>query len=112
VHDIATVRGFDPVDAKEAIIALKQLDVDTNGLDALDRRYLGIIAEHYSGGPVGIEALAATLGEQRDVIEDVVEPYLVQQGLIQRTPRGRSLSGRGYEAVGLPAAQKPTDTLL
>ena len=68
----------------------------------MDRRYLACILENYGGGPVGVETLAAALSEQRDVIEDVIEPYLMQQGLVQRTPRGRMLAAQGYRQLGLP----------
>lgn len=88
-------------------LALKRLDVDGAGLDTMDRRYLSCIAENYGGGPVGVETLAAALSEQRDMIEDVIEPYMLQQGLIQRTPRGRVLSVKGFEHLGL----KPTATI-
>lgn len=81
--------------------ALRRLDVDGSGLDSMDRRYLGCIAVNYGGGPVGVETLAAALSEQRDMIEDVIEPYLLQQGLVQRTPRGRMLSVKGFECLGL-----------
>ena len=92
VRDFATVDGALPVTAAIADRALTRLDVDHRGLDRLDRRYLGAIAEHYGGGPVGVETLAAALAEQRDTLEDVVEPFLLQQGLVQRTPRGRLLT--------------------
>ena len=81
--------------------ALTRLGVDRFGLDGADRRYLQLIAEHYSGGPVGIETLGAALSESRDALEDVIEPYLLQQGLVQRTPRGRMLAKRGWEHLGL-----------
>ncbi len=81
--------------------ALKRLDVDGSGLDSMDRRYLSCIAENYGGGPVGVETIAAVLSEQRDMIEDVIEPYLMQQGLVQRTPRGRALSSKGFKYLGL-----------
>jgi Holliday junction DNA helicase RuvB len=81
--------------------ALKRLDVDGAGLDTMDRRYLKCIAENYGGGPVGVETLAAVLSEQRDMIEDVIEPYLLQQGLLQRTPRGRVLASKGFEYLGI-----------
>ena len=68
----------------------------------MDRRYLGCIADNYAGGPVGVETLAAALSEQRDVIEEVIEPYLIQEGLLQRTPRGRMLTAGGYRYLGLP----------
>lgn len=102
VRDFAHVLGNGAViDAKAADMALTRLDVDSAGLDSMDRRYMRTIAEKYSGGPVGIETLAAILAEQRDVIEDVVEPYLLQQGLINRTPRGRMISAEGYRYLGL-----------
>ncbi|MEO1091089.1 MAG: Holliday junction branch migration DNA helicase RuvB [Pseudomonadota bacterium] len=92
VRDFATVDGVGEVTAGVADAALRRLEVDQRGLDRLDRRYLLAIAEHYGGGPVGVETLAAALAEQRDTLEDVVEPYLLQQGLLQRTPRGRMLT--------------------
>ncbi len=101
VRDFAHVAGQDKIDAKAADAALKRLDVDGQGLDSMDRRYLDCIANKYGGGPVGIETLSAILAEQRDVIEDVVEPYLLQQGLVHRTPRGRMLSSAGYRYLGL-----------
>ena len=101
VRDFASVAGSGRVDAEIADAALTRLDVDRRGLDAMDRRYLGCIAENYGGGPVGAETLGAALGEQRDVIEEVIEPYLMQQGLIQRTPRGRILSASGWRYLGL-----------
>jgi Holliday junction DNA helicase RuvB len=78
-----------------------QLEVDAAGLDAMDRRYLSMIAEHYGGGPVGIETLAAGLSEPRDALEDIVEPFLIQRGFIQRTPRGRLLTGHAFRHLGL-----------
>jgi Holliday junction DNA helicase RuvB len=101
VRDFAHVAGAAIVDREAADAALKRLDVDASGLDSMDRRYLDCIADKYGGGPVGIETLAAILAEQRDVIEDVVEPYLLQQGLVHRTPRGRMLSAAGYVYLGL-----------
>jgi Holliday junction DNA helicase RuvB len=92
VRDFATVDGAGTVGAVLADAALGRLEVDQRGLDRLDRRYLQAIAEHYGGGPVGVDTLAAALAEQRDALEDVVEPYLLQQGLLQRTPRGRMLT--------------------
>jgi Holliday junction DNA helicase RuvB len=94
--------------------ALTRLEVDGRGLDAMDRRYLACIAENYGGGPVGAETLAAALAEQRDVIEDVIEPYLMQLGLLMRTPRGRLLSEGGYRHLGLamPKGQKQQLDLL
>jgi len=99
VRDFATVAGRKTVDAMIADAALTRLDVDRRGLDAMDHRYLGCIADNYGGGPVGAETLGAALGEQRDVIEEVIEPYLMQQGLLQRTPRGRMLSAAGWRYI-------------
>jgi Holliday junction DNA helicase RuvB len=101
VRDFAHVLGASTIDAAAADESLKRLDVDAQGLDGMDRRYLRCIAENYGGGPVGVETLAAALSDQRDVIEDVIEPYLMQQGLVQRTPRGRMLSERGYKYLGM-----------
>jgi Holliday junction DNA helicase RuvB len=101
VRDFAHVAGGGEINAATADAALRRLDVDGQGLDSMDRRYLRTIAEKYNGGPVGIETLSAILAEQRDVIEDVVEPYLLQQGLINRSPRGRMLSSAGYGYLGL-----------
>src|ERR1700710_2795372 len=83
--------------------ALNRLEVDHRGLDAFDRRYLALIAEGFNGGPVGIETIAAALGESRDAIEEIVEPYLIQQSFVQRTPRGRMLTSGAYGHLGLNA---------
>lgn len=88
--------------------ALKRLDVDKKGLDASDRRYLNFIAEHYGGGPVGIETIAAGLSEQRDSIEETIEPFLIQLGFIARTPRGRMLTNTAYNHLGLAAPKRET----
>ena len=101
VRDFAHAAGADSIDAKVADRALTRLEIDRLGLDAMDRRYLTMIADLYSGGPVGVETLAAGLSEPRDTLEDVVEPYLIQLGLIARTARGRCLNGRGYTHLGL-----------
>jgi len=101
VRDFASVAGHKTIDAKAADEALTRLEVDRLGFDAMDRKYLGLIAENYGGGPVGIETLGAALSEQRDVLEEVIEPYLLQQGLLQRTPRGRMLTEAGYKHIGL-----------
>ena len=101
VRDFASVAGAASVDAAIADAALLRLEVDAVGLDAMDRRYMACIADHYGGGPVGVETLAAALSESRDTLEEVVEPYLLQQGLIQRTPRGRMLSSSGFKHLGL-----------
>lgn len=100
------------VDETKASIGMDRLGVDQNGLDAMDRKYLSQIAEFYGGGPVGIETIAASLAEQRDVVEDVIEPYLIQQGYIQRSPRGRILSGKAYEFLGLVPPSVPDSTLF
>ena len=101
VRDFATVDGDGSVDAAKADAALNRLEVDGFGLDAMDRRYLMCIADNYGGGPVGVETMAAALSEQRDTIEEVIEPYLIQQGFLMRTPRGRALARRAYEHLGL-----------
>ncbi len=103
VRDFAAVHGVDSIDRTIADQSLQRLEVDALGLDAMDRRYLGVIAEHYGGGPVGVDTLSAALSEERDVLEDVIEPFLIQQGLLQRTPRGRMLAERGYRHLGLEA---------
>ena len=100
VRDFAAVDGVAAVDAKSADAALNRLDVDARGLDAMDRRYLSCIADSYGGGPVGVETLAAALSEQRDTIEEVIEPYLIQQGFLMRTPRGRALAAEAYKHLG------------
>lgn len=100
VRDFAAIDGHTEIDAAAADRALGRLEVDGRGLDAMDRRYLACIAENYGGGPVGVETLAAALSEQRDVLEEVIEPYLVQQGLLQRTPRGRMLALQGWTYLG------------
>jgi Holliday junction DNA helicase RuvB len=106
VRDFAAVAKHAIVDARIADAALNRLEVDNKGLDAFDRRYLTLIAETFSGGPVGIETIAAALGEARDAIEEIVEPYLMQQGFVQRTPRGRVLASAAYGHIGL--ATPPT----
>jgi len=101
VRDFALVAEKDVVDAPHADAALTRLQVDNLGLDTMDRRYLKCIGETYTGGPVGIETLAAALSEPRDAIEDIIEPYLMQVGLVQRTPRGRMLSPDGWKHLGI-----------
>ncbi len=105
VRDFAVVAGQDAVDAVIADKALNQLEVDKAGLDSLDRRYLSMIAENFGGGPVGIETIAAGLSEPRDAIEDIVEPFMLQQGFIQRTPRGRLLMPKSFAHLGLAVPQ-------
>ncbi|MBO6639806.1 MAG: Holliday junction branch migration DNA helicase RuvB [Roseitalea sp.] len=103
VRDFADVAGATEVDRTVADEALSRLEVDTIGLDELDRRYLNQIARNFGGGPVGIETIAAALSEPRDAIEDIIEPYLIQQGFIQRTPRGRMLTANAWGHLGLTA---------
>lgn len=103
VRDFAGVAGAEAVDAKIADAALGRLEVDEIGLDSMDRRYLMCIAENYAGGPVGVDTLAAALSEQRDAIEEVIEPFLLQSGLLQRTPRGRMLTLNAYRHLGVSA---------
>ncbi|MBT7645812.1 MAG: Holliday junction branch migration DNA helicase RuvB, partial [Rhodospirillaceae bacterium] len=109
VRDIAHVEGSGTIDAAVADAALVRLDVDARGLDAMDRRYLSCIAEHYGGGPVGVETVAAALSEHRDALEDVIEPFLMQQGFVQRTPRGRMITSASYEHLGLNAPKDRKD---
>jgi len=101
VRDFALVQGSATVGKSLADAALRRLEVDPIGLDAMDRRYLLRLAEHHGGGPVGVETLAAALAEARDTLEDVIEPYLIQEGLILRTSRGRMLGERGWRHLGL-----------
>jgi Holliday junction DNA helicase RuvB len=101
VRDFAMVQANSPVDRSIADAALQRLEVDDRGLDAMDRRYLRRIAEHHGGGPVGVETLAAALSEARDTLEDVVEPYLIQEGLVLRTSRGRMLGEVGWRHLRL-----------
>jgi Holliday junction DNA helicase RuvB len=106
VRDFAAVDGASPIDRAVADASLTRLEVDRLGLDAMDRRYLRRIAEHHAGGPVGVETLAAALAEARDTLEDVVEPFLIQEGLVLRTSRGRMLGEPGWRHLGLaPPAQ-------
>ncbi|MFG1300659.1 Holliday junction branch migration DNA helicase RuvB [Xanthobacter sp. V3C-3] len=102
VRDFALVAEAERIDRRIADRALSALEVDAAGLDAMDRRYLTVIAEFYGGGPVGVDTLAAALSEPRDAIEEIVEPFLVQQGFIQRTPRGRLLTAAAFRHLGLP----------
>ena len=100
VRDIVSVEGESLITKQAADAALTRLEVDQRGLDQMDRRYLKSLAENYGGGPVGIETLAAVLAEQRDMLEEVIEPFLLQTGLLMRTPRGRCLSKLGWEYIG------------
>ena len=112
VVDFALVEGDGRLTREIADSALTRLGVDHLGLDGADRRYLMLIAEHYAGGPVGVETLSAALSEARDAIEEVIEPYLLQQGLIQRTPRGRMLASRAWSHLGIAAPMLPGQTDL
>ena len=112
VRDFANVAGVPAVDAKVADASLRRLEVDGLGLDLMDRRYLMMIADIYRGGPVGVETLAAGLSEARDTIEEVIEPYLIQLGLIARTARGRCLNGPGWKHLGLNPPQDVQDGLF
>ena len=103
VRDFADVEKVSAIDRKAADRALTALEVDTMGFDAMDRRYLTLIATSYGGGPVGIDTIAAALSEPRDAIEDIIEPFLLQQGFIQRTPRGRLLTDNAFKHLGLAA---------
>ncbi len=107
VVDFALVEGDGRLTRDLADGALTRLGVDSIGLDGADRRYLTLLAENYGGGPVGVETIAAALSEARDAIEEVIEPYLLQQGLIQRTPRGRMLAHRAWTHLGLAAPRPP-----
>ena len=112
VRDFAHAAGVEEVDAPVADRALNRLEVDRLGLDAMDRRYLTMIADIYRGGPVGVETLAAGLSEPRDTVEEVIEPYLIQLGLIARTARGRCLNGAGWKHLGLEPPRGGQDGLF
>jgi Holliday junction DNA helicase RuvB len=108
VRDFAQVDGVEAIDRRIADKALGALEVDSAGLDAMDRRYLSMIAMNYGGGPVGVDTIAAALSEPRDAIEDIIEPYLIQKGFVQRTPRGRLLTGHAYKHLGLAEPSRDT----
>lgn len=108
VRDFAAVEGAPEIDAIVADRALSQLEVDNEGLDGMDHRYLRCIAENYGGGPVGIETIAAALSESKDALEETVEPYLLQQGFMGRTPRGRVLTLKAFRHLGLAAPAAST----
>lgn len=101
VRDFSLVHGKKKIDQEIADISLTRLDVDKNGLDTLDRKYLRCILDFYNGGPVGVDTIAAVLSEKRDTVEEVIEPYILQKGLVQRTSRGRMLSSEGYRYLGV-----------
>jgi Holliday junction DNA helicase RuvB len=111
VRDFAAVAGASQIDRDLADVALNRLEVDALGLDAMDRRYLRRIAEHHAGGPVGIDTLAAALAEARDTLEDVIEPFLIQEGLVLRTSRGRMLGEPGWRHLQLPIPPRQPDQL-
>ncbi|MGE3832831.1 MAG: Holliday junction branch migration DNA helicase RuvB, partial [Parvibaculaceae bacterium] len=110
VRDFASVAGAAMIDVKLADKALGSLEVDGRGLDALDHRYLKCIAIHFGGGPVGVDTIAASLSEARDAIEEVIEPFLIQQGFVNRTPRGRLLTPHDFRHLGLAVPQRPEIT--
>jgi Holliday junction DNA helicase RuvB len=112
VRDFAQSAGAGEVDSKVADGALTRMEVDQLGLDAMDRRYLMMIADLYKGGPVGVETLAAGLSEPRDTIEEVIEPFLIQLGLVARTARGRCLNGKAWVHLGLPQPKAAQDGLF
>jgi Holliday junction DNA helicase RuvB len=112
VVDFATVEGNGTISQELADSSLTRLGVDDLGLDGADRRYLRMLAENYAGGPVGVETISAALSESRDAIEEVVEPFLLQQGLIQRTPRGRMLGQKAWTHLGMRAPKNPNQTDL
>jgi Holliday junction DNA helicase RuvB len=107
VRDFAAAEGAEVIDRACAARGLARLEVDGCGLDALDRRYLGALIENYGGGPAGVETLAYAIAEARDAVEDVIEPFLLQQGFIQRTPRGRMACAKAYAHLGLTAPPAP-----
>jgi Holliday junction DNA helicase RuvB len=109
VVDFAVVEGDGHITRELADGALTRLGVDNLGLDGADRRYLRLLAENYGGGPVGVETISAALSESRDAIEEVIEPYLLQQGLIARTPRGRMLAQKAWDHLGLPMPKRQSD---
>ena len=106
--ELASAADAASIDRAIADNALSALEVDAAGLDAMDRRYLTTIALNYGGGPVGVDTIAAALSEPRDAIEEIIEPYLIQQGFLQRTPRGRLLTGHAFRHLGLTEPQRDT----
>lgn len=111
VRDFASVENNSSITREMADTSLKRLEVDAKGLDSADRRYLHYIADYYAGGPVGIETIAAGLSEQRDALEETIEPYLLQIGFIQRTPRGRMLAEAAWKHLGLPVPSRKQDII-
>jgi Holliday junction DNA helicase RuvB len=112
VRDFAEVQGRGVVDLAAATSALAQLEIDEGGLDVMDRRILGTIIDKFEGGPVGLETIAASVGEERDTLEDVYEPFLLQQGLLQRTPRGRVATSRAFAHLGRQPLATPQGHLF
>ena len=110
VRDYAEVKGNGRITREMADKALAMLDVDPAGFDVMDRKLLEAIIHRFDGGPVGLDNVAAAIGEERDTIEDVIEPYLIQQGYLQRTPRGRIATATAFKHLGLQAPQG--DSLL
>ena len=111
IRDICFVKKYEKIDKNFAIEALEQLDVDKFGLDALDRKYMQIIVEKYQGGPVGLETIAAVLSEQKDLIEEVIEPFLLQKGFIERSKRGRIVTKIGWQHLGLEPTKQNDDQI-
>ncbi len=112
MRDFAHARGVERVTLEIARFGLERLEVDVYGLDELDRRLLSTVIEHYGGGPVGLKALAATLGEDQGTLEDIYEPFLLQRGFLQRTPRGRVATARARRHLGLPGSDDPQGELF
>ena len=112
VRDYAQVKGDGGIDAALADLALKMLDVDPHGLDVMDRKLLEAVIHRFDGGPVGLDNVAAAIGEEAGTIEDVIEPYLIQQGYLQRTPRGRMATAAAWRHLGLVAPTRPADDLF
>ena len=111
-RDFAEVEGSGVIDFSIVKTACERLEVDAGGLDEMDRRLLSIVIEHYDGGPVGVETIAAAMAEPRDTIEDVYEPYLLQQGFLGRTPRGRVATKKAYEHLGIAPASREAQRKL
>jgi holliday junction DNA helicase RuvB len=112
VRDYAQVKGDGRIDAAMADLALKMLDVDPLGLDVMDRKVLQAVIHRFDGGPVGLDNVAAAIGEEAGTIEDVIEPYLIQQGYLQRTPRGRIATAAAYRHMGLQPPGRPAPDLF
>jgi Holliday junction DNA helicase RuvB len=112
VRDFAQVRGDGTITLESAKYALNMLEIDELGLDNVDRRMLQTIIDFYDGGPVGLDTLAATVGEEAITLEDVYEPYLMQIGFLSRTPRGRCVTRLGYEHLGIPYTNKHNENQL